>query len=103
MALTADQRAYFRSQLGSTIDEVDLEERLVRLGTVELAAGEALRQMVADLVVGKPASFSVPGEYSEDRSANLRMMTARADALLVQAPIGTTNVVKAVNPTYSGR
>jgi hypothetical protein len=96
MALTPEQVAYFKSQLGSTIDQVDLEERLLRLGTQEQAAAEAIEQMIADLLA-KPASFSVPGEYSEDRSANIKALTEKAGEIRDRLPLGD-QVVKVVNP-----
>ena len=97
MALTTEQVAYFKTKLGSTIDQVDLEERLLRLGTQEQAAVEALDQKVADLL-NKPASFSVPGEYTEDRSANIKALTAQAESIRVRMPTGD-EMVKVVNPT----
>jgi hypothetical protein len=86
MALTDAQTAYLRSKLGTQFDAADLEARLVRLdGDLAKAALEVLDQRLADLV-SKPASFSVPGEYSEDRSANIRALTATADALRADTP-----------------
>lgn len=88
MALTAAQEAYFRSKLGTSADMVDLEARLTRLGGDEAAAAlEALDQRIADLLA-EPASFSVPGEYSEDRSANIRALAASADSIRADLPGG---------------
>lgn len=97
MALTTDQLSYFRAKLGSTIDEVDLEERLIRLGTQEQAVVEAMDQRIADLQL-KPLSFNVAGEYSEDRANNLIAMTKQAEYLRVRLPMGD-EVVRVVNPT----
>lgn len=96
MALTVAQVAYFKSQLGSTINEPDLEARLLRLGTQEQAAAEAIEQMIADLLA-KPASFAVPGEYSEDRSANIKALTDKALGIRDRLPLGD-QVVRVVNP-----
>lgn len=96
MALTIDELAYFKAQLGSTVNAADLEERLIRLGTKEKAAVEALDQKVADLLA-KPASFSVPGEYTEDRSANIKALTTQADAIRIRLPFGD-EIVRVTNP-----
>lgn len=96
MALTTEQVAYFRSQLGSTIDVVDLEERLLRLGTQEQAVVEAMDQMIADQLA-KPLNFTVPGEYGEDRSNNLKLLAAQADSLRTRLPLGD-EIVRVVNP-----
>lgn len=75
MALTADQDAYFRLKLGSGYDDSDAEERLLRLGGAGYEAGvvvEVLEQRLSDLSV-KPASFTVVGEYSENRAENIKL------------------------------
>ena len=101
MALTDAQLAYYRSKLGSTIDEPDLETRYARLGNDAAVAAEVLDQRIADLLA-KPASFSVPGEYSEDRSANIRALTATASDVRAELPGGGA-VVNVVQPAYSVR
>lgn len=96
MALTAQQRAYFRSQLGTTLDEVDLEARLVRLEYDEAAAArEVLDQRLADLLT-KPASFSVPGEYSESRAENIKALQEKVKGL----GHGSGGSIRTVQPTY---
>lgn len=77
MALTDDQVAYYKANLGSTIDEVDLEARYTRLGDDRLVAAEVLDQRVADALL-KPLSFTIPGDYAEDRSKNIELMAAKA-------------------------
>lgn len=77
MAFTDAQLAYYRSKLGTTIDEVDLQARYDRLGDDRLVAAEVLDQRVADALL-KPLSFTIPGEYAEDRTKNLDLLTVRA-------------------------
>jgi hypothetical protein len=77
VAFTDSQLAYYRSKLGTTIDLVDLQARYDRLEDDRLVAAEVLDQRVADSLL-KPLSFTIPGEYSEDRSKNLDLLTARA-------------------------
>jgi hypothetical protein len=72
MALTAAQTVYFESRLGAPLDEADLEARLARLGAGKEAAAavEVLETRLATSLA-TPLRFSVPGEYSEDRSDNV--------------------------------
>lgn len=87
MALNNDQEAYFQTRLGSAYDSYDAEQRLIRLGGDGYESAvvvEVLEQRLADLSL-KPASFTVPGEYSEDRSKNIALIQqqiteARAEA-----------------------
>lgn len=96
MALTLEQSAYFRSQLGTTIDEPDLESRLSRLGDEESVAREVLDQRLADLLA-KPAQFAVPGEYSENRGENIKALQSKLAGL---GGTGTGSVVTTIQPTY---
>lgn len=74
MTLTADQTAYFKRKLGSGVDLVDLEARLVRLEADEDAVIVEVREERYNTTLQKPASFTIPGEYSENRAANLEAM-----------------------------
>lgn len=87
MALSAVQAAYFETRLGtlSTGDVSDIEARLARLGgdgNEPAVAVEVLEVRLADMLKN-PAQFSVPGDYSENRTANieqLRKMLASAQS-----------------------
>lgn len=97
MALDTDQDAYFKERLGSGYDDFDAEERLIRLGGAGFESGvvvEVLNQRLADLSV-RPASFTVVGEYSEDRSKNIalvqeQLVTAQNEA--AAAGVGVADV-----------
>lgn len=94
MALTAVQQAYYRTRIGTPLDEADLESRLARLGTDALVATEVLEERIATLLT-KPLQFSVPGEYSEDRKEN---MTHLRDMLeQAQAEAGVTPAQSLLN------
>jgi hypothetical protein len=67
MALTTEELAYLRSELGTDIDQVDLQERHDRLGNVQAVAAEVVRERLAT-VINAPTSFTIPGAYSESRS-----------------------------------
>lgn len=82
MALTDETRAYYRSRLGATLDEPDLELRFARLGSHPAVASEVLQERIATAIT-QPLSFSIPGDYSEDRKdnvAHMRAMLERAEA-----------------------
>lgn len=85
MAFTAEELAYLRTVLGSTVNEdtnpevvEDLEDRFLRLQDVKLVAVEVLRQRIADIadVQNNPLNFTVVGEYSQDASGNIAYLKA---------------------------
>lgn len=98
MALIDSQCAYFRSQLGTQLDEADLETRLIRLGDEPAVAREVLDQRLADLL-SKPATFAVPGEYSESRAENIKALQAKLEELGTGGT-GFSSVVKTTQPSY---
>ncbi len=67
MALTETDLAYLRSELGTEIDEGNLEDRHDRLGSVTAVALEVIRERLAT-VLANPTSFTIPGVYSETRN-----------------------------------
>lgn len=80
MALTTDQEVFFRRKLGTNTDLTDAETRYLRLGSEWLVVVEVLEERMATLVA-TPASFSIPGEYSQDTKENIRILErALADA-----------------------
>lgn len=80
MDLTDGDLAYLRSELGEDVDEVDLQDRYDRLGTVAAVALEVQRQRLS-AVLAAPAGFTIPGVYSEDNGARIRAMQDRVAEL----------------------
>lgn len=82
MALTPTQTVYLETRLGSPLDD-DIEDRLTRLGgpgNEPAVAVEVLEIRLANLQ-RNPLQFSIPGDYSEDRSNNVALLKkALADA-----------------------
>lgn len=70
MALTTSQQAYYRSRLGKTLDEPDLELRYARLQSEALVATEVLEERIATMLTA-PLAFTIPGDYQEDRKDNV--------------------------------
>jgi len=90
MAFTGADLAYLRTRLGSTVNEDtnpevtdDLEERFARLLSLPLVVVEVLQQRLADVAnaAENPLNYTIPGEYSQDASANVAFLKeALADA-----------------------
>lgn len=81
MALTDDQTAFFRRKLGKSVDLTDVELRLTRLGGNERAVVVEVLEERLNTLVSSPASFVVPGEYSQDTRENIKAtQAALADA-----------------------
>jgi len=79
--LTDVELAYLRSEIGSTVDEADLDLRYERLGTAVAVAHEVVRERLATLLSG-PSSFSLPGVYSESTNdGTIRALQAQTDRL----------------------
>lgn len=78
--------ATIRSWVGSSPTIGDLELRLDRLGDPNLVALEVLRSRRADLV-SNPMQFTVVGDYSENRTANLKAISD--DILQLEKLTGT--------------
>lgn len=81
MAFDVGQLAYLRSRLGRTVDEdtnpevVDaLQVRYDRLLSVQAVVLEVLREQLANLLMGGPLQFSIPGDYSQDASNNVALL-----------------------------
>lgn len=103
MALSATQTVYFEQRLGTPLDVPDLEERLLRLGGdgyEPAAAVEVLTIRLANLQKN-PLKFSIPGDYSEDRSENAKLMQAALED--AQADAGSGPSVLVATPPQRGR
>lgn len=91
MALTETQLAQLRSAIGQTVppDEDDLFVVYTRHGgSLTATALEILDERIASLASGGPLSFSVPGEYSEDRGKNLDALVRIRDRVASQGLAG---------------
>lgn len=86
MAFTDGDLAYLRTRLGTTLDEDDLDDRMARLDSLPKVALEVLQERYATLLT-KPLSFTVPGDYSEDRSKNLAAIQAMIDLVSNEAGV----------------
>lgn len=73
----ANQVAQLQSELGTNLDFADLTARYERLGQdLDAVITEVLRIRLADINAG-PTTFAVPGEYSQDATAQQRALQAR--------------------------
>lgn len=107
MSLTPDQDAYFRARLGSGYDDFDVEQRLLRNGGVgfePLVVVEVLQERLATMVAS-PLSFTIVGDYSENRADNVKLLQAQlVDAREEAAVIGVSlETVRIVQPDIFGR
>jgi hypothetical protein len=110
MAFTDDQLAYLRTKLGSTVNDGtdpdvvdDLEDRFLRLGSVQLVAVEVLRQRLADIadLQNNPLNFTVTGEYSQDSSANVAFLQRMLNDAEQEAGVPGSSTMTAVQPGRS--
>lgn len=87
-ALTDDQIAYLRSEVGPTPDDDALQDAYDRLGSVVKVAAEVVSGKLA-LLEGQASStsLSIPGVISESESydATLRALSARQTRLQARA------------------
>jgi hypothetical protein len=88
VALTDDQTAFFHRKLGTGTDMADIEVRLARLDGAEYAVVvEVLEERLATLV-SSPASFTVPGEYSQDTRDNIKATQQALRDAQTEAEVG---------------
>lgn len=92
-ALTDAQLAAARLELGTTINEDDLQERYDRTQSLDAAITEVLRQRMADLRA-TPASFNTP-DYGQSTAENLKALEAQLGS---RGAAGSISVVKIVSP-----
>lgn len=88
MALSEVDLAYLRSELGSDLDEPDLQARYDRLGSTPAVAAEVVQERLATRLSG-PSAFSLPGVYSESTNdATIKALQEQAARL--QGVLDTT-------------
>jgi hypothetical protein len=107
MAFTADELAYLQTRLGSSVDEdlnptlvEDLETRYDRLGTAPLVAVEVLRIRLATIAdpLNNPLNFTVPGEWSQDSTANVAFLREMLRLAEQDAGVPGSSVVTGISP-----
>lgn len=107
MAFTADQLAYLRTRLGTTVDEdanpsvvENLEDRYARLGSVQLVVVEVLEERLADIAnpLENPLNFNISGEYSQDGSANVAFLKQALSDAQQEAGVPGSSTLTAVQP-----
>lgn len=74
------QVAQLQAELGTSLDYDDLTARYERLADLDQVVVEVLRIRLAD-AIDKPTSFTIPGQYSEDRSKSLQALQDRLRVL----------------------
>ncbi len=80
-ALTTEQKVQIRRQVGNAPDDAALQVIYDRLGDVDAVSLEVLEIRLAEFK-RNPMAFSVPGEYSESRSAEqMKALEAQISAL----------------------
>ena len=91
MALTTDERLWVRSQIGDSEppSDADLDTMHDRLDTPEAVVVEVLEKRLAEYEA-RPASFSVPGEYSQSTAANIEALRMRLRRVRGAQPIPLT-------------
>ena len=70
------QVAQLQAELGTSLDFEDLTARYERLADLDAVITEVLRIRLADINAG-PTNFTIPGEYSQDATAQQRALEAR--------------------------
>lgn len=99
-ALTEGELALARAELGTTMNEDDLQERYDRLGDVNAAVSEVLRQRLSDLLLD-PASFNTP-DYGQSTSENIKALQAQLERVGGTAgTVGGLSTVRIVSPQSS--
>ena len=97
--LTEAQLAVARVDLGTDMNEDDLQERYDRIGDLTLAIIEVVRQRLADLLAA-PADFKTP-DYSQNTIKNIDMYEQILHRL--KSDFGGIPLVRAVQPRRTYR
>lgn len=95
-ALTDAELALARTELGTSMDEDDLQERYDRTLDLNAAITEVLRQRLADFTAD-PASFNTP-DYGQTTTENIKALTAQIDRVASSSTVGGLSVVRTVQP-----
>lgn len=94
MALTVDQLAYLRSELGTATPPTDddLAASYGRLGSLEAVALEVIRGRLATMLAN-PTSFAVEG-YSQSTGTNVDALAKQAARLEGAVGVGIERLVR---------
>lgn len=99
MPLTTEQIEEARRWVGNEPADAILDDIFDRTGTLRLTIDEVLHDRYAELV-RTPASFSIPGEYSQSTADNLKalktLMAEFAGAVVTGDVNGASNVKRLV-------
>jgi hypothetical protein len=102
--LTDAQTAYFDSQLGpDTWDDIDLQERLVRLDDNQFAVVREVLEGRLAKMRSQPAQFSVSGEYSQGTAANITSLETQLKNIPGTPGDGGFTVGRMVRPSLRRR
>ncbi|MDK0525001.1 hypothetical protein [Streptomyces sp. ML-6] len=85
--MDAAVRAWLESQLGTPLDQPDLEARYARLGTARAVALEVLRGRLATLRT-QPSTVNVSGVVSVSYTENIKALERQIAALEAGDPPG---------------
>lgn len=101
--LTDEQLILLRRQVGGSPSDDDLQEAFDRLGDLAEVAREVLQIRLANLRAA-PATFAVPGEYSQSTAENLRALEAQLAGLAQVGDLAAgAGQVRVVCPDPPGR
>lgn len=87
MALTPDETAFARAELGADVNLADVETRRNRSGSLAVAVLEVLRERLAALR-SSPASVSLPGGLSVNNTANIAALEKQLAGLSLRLGLG---------------
>ncbi|MDX3232883.1 hypothetical protein [Streptomyces sp. ME19-01-6] len=91
--------AWLLSQLGTTTDLADLEQRYARLGSARAVALEVLRERKAALVMEQPASIGVSSVVSISYAENIKAIERQIAALEAGQPPAPDDPTDGVSST----
>ena len=91
--------AWLISQLGTTTDLADLEQRYARLGSARAVALEVLRERKAALVMEQPASIGVSSVVSISYAENIKALERQIAALEAGEPPAPDDPTDGVSST----
>lgn len=92
MPLTEEQIYTVRRQVGLEPSDADLNDTFDRLGDVDEVVREILEIRAAELR-RVPATFAIPGEYSQSTAENLKSLEEQLSELPGTTATGTVRIV----------